>query len=219
MEHPSARDHGKIEVREPIAGGEPARKRRTQAERSKTMRARLAAAAYEAIAEGGLKGLRMKAVAAAAGVSQGALLHHFPDKRAITVAAIREALELARAEGEAHLAGAPTAPEALLRAMLEEFRAFFFSDRFWVAIGITIEASKDAELYPGLRDEVASLRVPIYAAWARRLAERGWTAARAEVVVRSGAALIAGLATRRLWTEFDATSAAVIDDWIAAHLA
>lgn len=196
----------------------PAPVRRTQAERSEATRARLAAAAYEAIAEGGLKGLRMKPVAAAAGVSQGALLHHFPDKRAITIVAIRYALELARAEGEAHLAGAPAAPEPLLRAMIDEFRSFFFSDRFWVAIGITIEASKDPQLYPGLRDEVAALRVPIYAAWARRLAERGWLAERADVVVRSGASLIAGLAIRRLWTEFDETSAAVVEDWIGAHL-
>lgn len=191
--------------------------RRTQAERSEATRGRLAAAAYEVMAEGGLKALRMKAVAAAAGVSQGALLHHFPDKGAVTLAAIRHALELARSEGEAHLAGAPAAREALLRAMLDEFRSFFFSDRFWVAIGITIEASKALDNYSELKSEVASLRVPIYAAWGEQLTKVGWSAERADVIVRSGASLVAGLAIRRLWADFDDINATVIEDWIKAH--
>lgn len=192
--------------------------RRTQAERSETMRARLAAAAYAGIADSGLKGLRLKAVAEAAGVSQGALLHHFPDKRAVTLAAIRHALQLAREDAEAHIAGAPDGAEPVLRAMLDEFRAFFSSDRFWVAIGITIEASKDPDLYPALREEVAALRKPIYAAWAERLAANGWDSAAATRTVRSAAAMISGMAIRRFWADPDAVNDEVVEEWIARRL-
>lgn len=192
--------------------------RRTQAERSETMRARLAAAAYAAIAEGGLKGLRLKAVAEAAGVSQGALLHHFPDKRTVTLAAIRTALELARDDAEARLAESPNGAEPVLRAMLDEFRAFFESERFWVAIGITIEASKDPDLYPALRADVAALRKPVYAAWASRLVANGWDEAAATRTVRSAAAMISGMAIRRFWADPDAVTSEVIEEWIARRL-
>jgi hypothetical protein len=69
-----------------------------------------------------------------------------------------------------------------------------------------------------LKQEVAALRMPIYAAWVERLSDGGWLSERAEVAVRSGAALVGGLATRRLWAEFDAVSREVIEDWIAAQL-
>lgn len=193
--------------------------RRTQAERSGTTRARVAAAAYGAIAAGGLKALRLKAVAQAAGVSQGALLHHFADKRAVTLAAIRTALELARVDAEVHLAESPDGAGPVLRAMIDEFRAFFMSERFWVAIGITIEASKDAELYPTLREEVASLRKPVYAAWAQRLVANGWDQAAADRTVRSAAAMISGLAIRRFWADPDAVSDEVVEEWIVRRLA
>jgi AcrR family transcriptional regulator len=197
----------------------PAPTRRTQAERSEAMRARLAAAAYEAIADGGLKALRVRAVAQAAGVSQGALLHHFPDKNALILAAIEQALTLARDDSAAWLEQKPSNPEAVLRAMLAELRAFFFSDRFWVAMGITLEASKNADFYPVIRGSVASLRSPIYAAWAERLVALGWTPAEAARDVRSGAALISGAAIRRFWADCDALTEVVEEEWIAQRLA
>jgi AcrR family transcriptional regulator len=193
--------------------------RRSQAERSETMRARLAGAAYEIVAEGGLKALRLRSVADAAGVSQGALMHHFSGKNAVILAAIEHALELARADSAVWLDKRAGSPEDLLRAMLAEFRTFFFSDRFWVAIGITVEASSDPMLFPGVRQRVADLRTPIYRAWEDRLVIAGWPAAAAQRAVRSGAAMVSGTATRRLWAETDAVTAGIDEDWIADTLA
>lgn len=193
--------------------------RRSQAERSEAMRSRLAVAAYETVAEGGLKALRLRNVADAAGVSQGALMHHFPDKNAVILAAIEHALELARADSAVWLDRRASSPEELLRAMLAEFRTFFFSDRFWVAIGITVEASKDPVLFPEVRQRVADLRTPIYQAWADRLLAAGWRSDIAQQAVRSGAAMVSGTATRRLWAETDAVTAGIEQDWIADTLA
>ncbi|MEY2942505.1 MAG: hypothetical protein RLY97_519 [Pseudomonadota bacterium] len=192
--------------------------RRTQVERSDAMRARLANAAYETMAEGGLKALRLRAVATAAGVSQGALLHHFPDKNAVILAAVEQALSLARDDSAAWLDKATIGKEALLRAMLAEFRAFFFSDRFWVAMGITMEVSKDAALYPIVRCRIADLRNPTYAAWARRLVLAGWKQGDAARDVRSGAAMVSGAAIRRFWADNDAVTQEVEEDWIAKRV-
>jgi AcrR family transcriptional regulator len=195
------------------------RTRRTQSERSEAMRARLGLAAYETAAQGGLKALRMRSVAQAAGVSQGAVLHHFPDKNAVILAALEQALELARADSAVHLESAPNGAEASLRAMLAEFRAFFYSDRFWVAMGITIEASKDAALYPEVRRLVARLRKPIYAVWEERLCANGWSAQKAALTVRAATALISGSAVRRFWAQPDALTGQIEAEWIAERLA
>lgn len=183
------------------------------------MRARLAAAAYQTVAKGGLGALRLRSVAQEAGVSQGALLHHFPDKNAVVLAAIETALELARQDSEPYLANAPTGSESVFRSMLAEFKAFFFSDRFWVAIGITLEAAKDKRFYATVRNRVAELRKPVYAAWAARLMEVGRDAEQAERDVRSGAALISGLAIRRFWADSDDVAEQIVEEWLAGRLA
>jgi len=193
--------------------------RRTQAERSETMRARLAAAAYETVADGGLKALRLRNVANAAGVSQGALLHHFPDKNAVILAAIEQALQLARDDSLAFLDMPPEGPEGTLRAMLEEFRGFFFSDRFWVAMGIALEAARDETLNPSVRERVARLRKPIYAAWEDRLIANGWSQRDAARIVRSGTSMISGAAVRRVWAQSDELSIEMEEEWIADRLA
>jgi AcrR family transcriptional regulator len=182
------------------------------------MRARLALAAYETVADGGLKALSLRTVAQAAGVSQGALLHHFPDKNAVVLAAMEQALELARADSIAQFDSAPASAEASLRAMLAEFRGFFYSDRFWVAMGITIEASKDAALYPEVRRLVARLRKPIYAVWEERLCANGWTAQQAALTVRSATALVSGAAVRRFWAAPDALTGQIEAEWIGERL-
>lgn len=182
------------------------------------MRARIAAAAYETAASAGINGLRMRAVAEAAGISQGALLHHFPDKNALVLAAIEQALLLAKQDSESWLETRSNEPEAVLQAMLAEFRAFFFSDRFWVAMGITMEAAKDHSFEPAVRAMVSSLRVPIYEAWAGRLSDVGWPREDAARTVRSGAYLISGAAVRRFWAEPDPLSSEVENEWLADRL-
>ena len=197
----------------------PALARRTQAERSEAMRARLAAAAYATIAEGGLTALTMRSVAAAAGASPGALLHHFPDKQALIIAAIAHALTLAREDSAVWLEARSETPEALLRAMLAEFRGFFFSDRFWVAMGITIETLKDPALAPAVRRKVGELRNPIYRQWASQLEAAGWSPDEAVKTVRAGASLVSGTAVRRFWADSDSVTAEIEEDWIAGRLA
>lgn len=193
-------------------------RRRTQAERTEAMRARLALAAYETVAAGGIGALRMRSVADAAGVSQGALLHHFPDKNALVLAAIEQALMLARQDSASWLETEAKDPRALLQAMLAEFRAFFFSDRFWVAMGIAMEAAKDPDFNPAVRTAVASLRKPVYEAWAERLMANGWQADAARRTVRSGASLVSGAAVRRFWAEPDALSDEVEQEWLEDRL-
>jgi AcrR family transcriptional regulator len=203
---------------EVLTAAAASRPRRTQAERSETMRARLSAEAYRLVAEGGVRALTIRSLANAADVSQGAVLHHLPDKAAVVLLAVEQTLTLARDDSQEWLATAGDA-EGILRAMLAEFRAFFFSDRFWVAMGITLEAAKDTDLFPKVRAKVAELRTPIYRAWEERLIAKGWTSEQARRDVRSAAALLSGAAIRRFWADEDEVSDAVEAEWLAARLA
>jgi AcrR family transcriptional regulator len=62
--------------------------RRTQAERTATMRARIIAATIDSIVELGHAATTTVEVQRRAGVSRGALLHHFPSRAELLVAAI-----------------------------------------------------------------------------------------------------------------------------------
>ncbi len=197
---------------------EPKPRRRTQAERSEAMRARLAAAAYQTAASGGIGALRMRSVAEAAGVSQGALLHHFPDKNALVLAAIEQALTLAWQDSAIWQETGVVEPRAVLEEMLAEFRAFFFSDRFWVAMSITLEAAKDPAFDPAVRATVSALRQPVYEAWKQRLVAAGWSREAAVRTVRSAASLVSGAAIRRFWAEPDDVSRAVEEEWLDDRL-
>src|SRR3546814_7475705 len=83
-----------------VPDGGVKRPRRSQGERSEEMRERVAHATFEVIAARGFSGLRTAAVAEQAGVSQGALLHHFETKHGLTLATIEYAFARASAKTE-----------------------------------------------------------------------------------------------------------------------
>ncbi len=68
------------------------RARRTQEERSAETRARVVAAATECVAELGFRGATMSAIAQRAGVSWGAMQHHYGDKDSILDAVLEHSL-------------------------------------------------------------------------------------------------------------------------------
>ena len=71
--------------------------RRTQAERSATTRARILDAAVNCLFAAGYGATTTVSVAAAAAVSRGAMLHHFPSKADLMLATLAHAIELNQA--------------------------------------------------------------------------------------------------------------------------
>jgi len=74
------------------------RPRRTQAERSAATQAALLDATVECLVEAGYSATTTTEVTRRAGVSLGALLHHFPTKADLLAAAVAHVLELRQAE-------------------------------------------------------------------------------------------------------------------------
>src|SRR5579863_6876087 len=91
--------------------------RRTQAERSEATRAALMTAGRRLFATEGYVGAGREAIVAAAGVTRGALQHHFGDKRALFEAVYEEVeQEVVTATAEAAMAVGHDHPLAMLRA-------------------------------------------------------------------------------------------------------
>ena len=91
--------------------------RRTQAERSEATRAALVTAARPLFAERGFAGVGTEQIVRAAGVTRGALYHHFSDKRQLFEAVYREVeAELAERIATEALAGEAADPLEAMRA-------------------------------------------------------------------------------------------------------
>ena len=91
--------------------------RQTQAERSDATRAALLSAARDLFAEYGYTGASSEAIVAAAGVSRGALQHHFVDKRSLFTAVYEQVeSEVVTATAEAGMAVGHDDPLEVLRA-------------------------------------------------------------------------------------------------------
>jgi AcrR family transcriptional regulator len=91
--------------------------RQTQAERSESTRGALLSAARELFAEHGYAGASSEAIVAAAGVSRGALQHHFVDKQSLFAAVYEQVeREVVHATAEAGMAVGHDDPLEVLRA-------------------------------------------------------------------------------------------------------
>lgn len=88
--------------------------RRSQKDRSDSMRAGLIAAGRKLFIEKGFAATGTPEIVAAAGVTRGALYHHFADKEALFAAVIRAEAEAVAAEIESGPADLPP-PQALIR--------------------------------------------------------------------------------------------------------
>lgn len=195
------------------------RPRRSQVERSEEMRGRLARAAFEVIAERGHSAYRTAAVAERAGVSQGAQVHHFATKDALTLAAVEHAFASASAKTEAIIAEGIAAGDDVLDLMLADFRLYFFADDFWVSLDIAINGAKTPALKDGIREIVPRYRLGVYRRWVGILADAGWAEADAHEIVRMSAALVTGLGIRTIFDDVGVYLDATLARWKAMLLA
>lgn len=105
-----------------MSRAEPSATARTQAERSETTRSALIDAARALFAERGYAGVGTEEIVRAAGVTRGALYHHFDGKRELFAAVYeRIEIELAQRIAAGALAGGAADPLAAMRAGAEMF--------------------------------------------------------------------------------------------------
>ncbi|MEV2276520.1 TetR/AcrR family transcriptional regulator [Nocardiopsis sp. NPDC049922] len=123
--------------------------REPRQERSRATRARLLDAAVRCLAERGVAGATVGAVAEAAGVSRGAAQHHFPTRDDLFLAALGRMVD---SRGEELRRGAEAVPEGPDRteAVVQMVVAAFSGEDFHAALQLWTGAASD----PALRDRI-----------------------------------------------------------------
>ena len=173
-------------------------RRRTQAERTEETRTRILKAASELIRRRGYARFRTADVAAEAGLSRGAQLHHFPTKDSLVVATLEYVFEQAQIQSRRR-AAAINRPRDLIEAVIEDAREFFFSEHFMVAIDIVLSTSTDQAVRKQILDISRKARRPVETAWTEALAASGVPPSLSADIVALTLSLVRGMALRTLW--------------------
>lgn len=173
------------------------KERTPQAVRSATMQRKLAKAAFEVIRDVGYANFRFTAVAKHAGVSHGAQLHHFPTKDSLAIAAIEYAYDQANQKFEKNHQSYQ-GPDDLFELIIRDFKDFYLSDYFMVALDIIMAGGKNESLRQELVSVSLANRQRIERAWLEKMVDAGWPLRDAENNLALTHSIIRGIAIRTL---------------------
>jgi AcrR family transcriptional regulator len=172
--------------------------RRTQAERREATRKLLLEAAVKLIRDNGFSGLRTEHVADLAGVSRGALLHHFPSRHALVVAVLTYVNEITftqstrRAQSARH-SGDP------IEEIIKDAKDFFFSDYFFIGLAIRVSGDDNTrQLKRDTQQLTRQTRFSIEAAWLDTLISSGIPQQLANDVLALTLSVVRGFSIRML---------------------
>ncbi|MCC7111854.1 MAG: TetR/AcrR family transcriptional regulator [Deltaproteobacteria bacterium] len=124
------------------------RGRRTQAERTAAMRERLLEATVECLVELGYTGTTTTAVVKRAGVSRGAILHHFPTKQDLVSTAVEYVLDRRNAAFVQRFASSlpPRRDERFVEALMQALWTEVDGPLFYAWLELVVASRTDPEL-------------------------------------------------------------------------
>ncbi|MFC5064996.1 TetR/AcrR family transcriptional regulator [Actinomycetospora atypica] len=141
---------------------EPAPARRSREQRTSDSRLRILDAAVACLVESGYAGTTTLTIQARAGVSRGRLLHHFPSKETLLVAAAQHLAATRFASDGLAAAELPDDPEDRIDRVVEEMWTTFQQPYFWASVELWTAARTDpalaAALLPAERRLGAAIR-------------------------------------------------------------
>lgn len=176
----------------------PEKIKRTQEERSSETQRRILDAAFEVLREKGYHNFTTYDVAARAGVSRGAQLHHFPSKNDLIAAAMEHVLNQSAARSVARTHGFRRSGDPI-GAMLKDASDFYFSDHFRVGLDMVIAATKNPDFKDQAAKVVQNYRQPVEQEWRKVMIRLGFPEDKADEILWLTVTLLRGAAVRNLW--------------------
>ncbi len=185
-----------------------------QREKSEAMRLRVCEAAVSQLAREGFHGASIVKVARRAGVSQGALQHHYPSKDDLIVALAgyllgRSVRWFARARAELAVS-----PDAFAEIVRRSWRDQFKSEDFAALLEILVAARTDPALKRRITPALTRWRDGIDAELAELLPVTMRSAAELDAILSISRAMMTGLLIHDDLIKDDAHIDFVIDQWI-----
>ncbi|WP_283843067.1 TetR/AcrR family transcriptional regulator [Bradyrhizobium sp. Ce-3] len=155
-------------------------------------------AAVKLIRHNGLGGLRTVEVADLAGVSRGALMHHFPSKHELVVAVLTYVNEVTftqstrRAQSARHDGGDP------IDSIIKDAQDFFFGDYFFIELAIGMSDESTRRLKRETQQFARQTRFSIEATWLDTLISSGIPEQLARDVLALTLSVVRGFSVRML---------------------
>ncbi len=184
----------------------------TQAERTLLTRHRLITATVETLIERGYAGTSTNEVADRAGVSRGAMVHHFPSKSALLVAAVEHLAE-ERVSEILREFGSPPRPRTTageIEALVDALWNAFNGRAYWAALELFVAARTDREL----RETFRPLEVRLAKLVHRTFIElTGNDSHEAKMAIGLSLHLMRGMAMEQIFDAGDARQKALLELW------
>lgn len=192
----------------------PARKpRRTQENRSREARERLLQATIEVLMQKGYSGLTTKEVAKCAGLSNGALMHHYATKAELVVAATAAVYDEAIERGQ-RVAKSAKAIDSPIEGFITDCLSVYFDWPFIAALEVIMVARTDEELMKRILPVMEHYRNTTNELWLNVFKDAGMPLARARAILNLTLNLVRGMAVNRMWQKDEKHYRAYLKEWI-----
>jgi len=188
-------------------------RRRTQAERSALTKNRVLKAAIASIERMGLQHASTHDIAAEAGVSRGAMLHHFSTRTSLLKVAFgmlldQEVEELRRYSKTVATDGSSL--PSIISYIWERYQGRLFM----VTVDYLSLARVDSDTLDAVSEEAARFNDNLNAVWDKCLKQVDLADDDKRRMMNQTMALIRGLALQRIWRDEDAYFLGLLNDWI-----
>ena len=172
--------------------------RRRQVDRTREARLRLREAAIDVLMERGYTGLTTKEVIVRAGVSNGALMHHYASKMELVIDATADIYEVAIERGQ-RIARTPAAHHDPVEGFIKDCMSVYFEWPFIAALEVLVAARTDPPLMEKILPVMQRYRSLTNELWLSVFTDAGATPAQAELVLNLTLNLVRGMAVNSLW--------------------
>jgi AcrR family transcriptional regulator len=185
---------------------------RSQEARSAEMRRRLLDATLDSIHEVGFQNTSTTEVVRRAGVSRGALLHHFPTKEALIAAAVRHLLNTEVAD-IGKVAEAAARGEMTIEAFVDNMWRRFSGRLFMITLDYLASARTDPRLRESLRPITREFHQALDAIWTQFFEPASLSAKQTQVTLNMTLCLLRGMGVQTIQRDDPAYFAEMLASW------
>lgn len=194
-------------------GVAPKPARRTQEDRSREAKDKLLKATIDVLMRQGYSRLTTKEVAATAGLSNGALVHHYASKAELVIAATASVYDECIERGQ-RVARSPEATQNPIEGFITDCLSVYFDWPYLAAIEIIVAARTDPELMERIIPVMQNYRNTTNTVWLKVFREAGYTPTQAKTILNLTLNMIRGMAVHRLWQTDTSYFDTYLKEWV-----
>ncbi|WP_420225458.1 TetR/AcrR family transcriptional regulator [Pigmentiphaga litoralis] len=187
--------------------------RRKQEDRTREAKEKLLTATIDVFMRSGYSGLTTKEVARTAGLSNGALMHHYANKAELVVAATAAIYDEAIIRGQ-RVARSVEAGRKPIEGFIADCLSVYFDWPFIAALEAIVAARTDPELMARILPVMDHYRTSTNALWLDVFRDAGLTPKEARLVLNLTLNMIRGMAVNRMWQQDESHYRAYLKDWV-----